>query len=75
MSFKAGDRVRFLYTSDPYPSMKPGQLGTVDSVDEADLGDGVFHQIWVRWDGSEGVGMALIPEFGDRLELVKEAEE
>jgi hypothetical protein len=63
----SGDRVKLVKTNDPYTSLQPGALGTVDSVDKVNM-DGGFTQVWVKWD--DGGLLALIPEAGDEFEIV-----
>jgi hypothetical protein len=65
----SGDRVKLVKTNDPYTSLQPGALGTVDSEDKVEhLMDKPFTQIWVKWD--DGGLLALIPEAGDEFEIV-----
>ena len=52
MKTKEGDRVRLEYLADPEPSIKPGDEGTVDFID--DLGT-----VFVNWDNGRCLG--LIP--------------
>ncbi|MHA1834128.1 MAG: DUF4314 domain-containing protein [Candidatus Baldrarchaeia archaeon] len=47
-----GDRVELVYIDDPYTKLKPGDRGTVVSID--DLGT-----IHVKWDN--GARLGLIP--------------
>ena len=52
MTVRKGDRVELIHTSDPYTSLKPGDQGTVQMVDDA----GTVH---VKWDSGSTLG--LIP--------------
>jgi len=45
-----GKRVRLIHTSDPYTRIRPGDEGTVDSLD--DLGT-----VHVLWDSGSSLGM------------------
>ena len=49
-SYPAGCRVKLLSMSDPYSKLKPGDLGTVRSVD--DIGT-----VFVTWDCGSGLGI------------------
>lgn len=49
---KPGDRIRLVYTSDPYTNLKPGDEGSVAFVDDV----GTVH---VNWDNDSRLG--LIP--------------
>lgn len=65
-AYRPGDRVRFLGFGEPdaYSRLEPGELGTVDLVDDA----GTVH---VMWDDGHRLGMVLEPPQGrpaDRLE-------
>lgn len=59
---KIGQRVRLVYTSDPYTKLTPGTEGTVVFID--DLGT-----VDVKWDDGSHLGM--IPG-EDRWEAVSE---
>jgi len=59
-----GRRVRLVYTSDPYTSLKPGDEGTAEFRDSA----GVLH---IHWDTGNRLG--LIPGI-DRWEWLEEKE-
>ena len=52
MSAKPGQRVRLIYTSDPYSDLPAGSEGTVMFVDDLDT-------VHVRWDNGSTLG--LIP--------------
>ena len=67
MKPEKGDRVRLLHTNDGFTKLQSGALGTVtrwieDVMDEYD-------QLHVDWD--DGSGLSLIPESGDRWEIVQ----
>ena len=53
-----GKRIKLVSTSDPYTSLKPGDLGKVLDVQKVDLPSKSFTQIWVKWDN--GSRLALI---------------
>ena len=59
-----GQRVRLVYTDDPYTSLRPGSEGTVTRV-ALNLGD---LDVAVKWD--DGSSLSLIPASGDRFEVV-----
>lgn len=69
---KVGDRVRLLDLRDPYSTRSPGDTGTVEAIKEIPPeitpSEELERQIWVKWD--TGGMMALIPEAGDRYELI-----
>lgn len=48
--YPEGTRVKLVSMSDPYPSVFPGECGTVNFVD--DIGT-----IFVRWDNGSGLGV------------------
>jgi hypothetical protein len=56
-----GKRVRLNYTNDPYSSLRMGDEGTIDFVD--DMGT-----VFVKWDGGSSLG--LNSEFGDRWVVI-----
>ncbi len=62
-----GKRIKLTHTSDPYTSLKPGDLGTVVDVLRVDLPSHPFTQIWVKWDN--GSSLALIDN-KDSFEVV-----
>lgn len=47
-----GKRIRLLRTTDPYTSLKPGDEGTVDFVD--DLGT-----VFAKWDNGSSLGLVF----------------
>ena len=49
--YPKGTRVELVSMDDPYTSLKPGDQGTVEYVD--DIGT-----IFVRWDNGSGLGVA-----------------
>lgn len=53
-----GKRIKLISTSDPYTSLKPGDMGTVVDVQRVDLPPRPFIQVWVRWNN--GSRLALI---------------
>jgi hypothetical protein len=62
--FKAGDRIRFISTDDPWSRMPSGMEGTVSFIDHL----GTIH---VTWD--DGGTLGMIPG-EDQFESIKEAE-
>ncbi len=58
-----GKRIKLISIDDKYTDLKPGDMGTVDHVD--DLG-----QIHMKWD--KGNTLALIPEI-DKYEVIEES--
>lgn len=56
-----GKRIQLQYTNDPYTTLKQGDQGVVDFVD--DLGT-----IHVKWDNGSSLG--IVPAFGDRYTLI-----
>jgi hypothetical protein len=60
-SEKEGDRVRLIFTDDPYTKLYPGEEGTVSFVDD-------FETVHVHWDG--GSRMGLIPG-ADQWEVIE----
>lgn len=61
---KNGDRVRLVYTDDPYTRLRPGVEGTVVRV--VNRNDST--RISVDWD--DGSKLSLSDEYGDRWEVV-----
>ena len=63
--YKPGSRVELVSMNDPYTKLKPGDRGTVRSVD--DIGT-----VFVKWDIGSGLGAA----YGeDEIKLVTESED
>lgn len=58
---RVGDRVRLIYTNDPYTELRSGAMGTVDFID--DMGT-----VFVKWD--DGSALGLLAGF-DRWATVK----
>ena len=50
--YPAGTRIVLISMDDPYSKLKPGDMGTVEGVDDAG-------QIMMRWDS--GSSLSLIP--------------
>ena len=50
MDTKVGDRVELVSTTDPYTSLKPGDQGTVFSIDSL----GTVH---IKWDNGSNLGL------------------
>ncbi len=59
-----GDRVRLVSADDPYTLIEPGEEGVVRLIDSL----GTIH---VDWDSGSNLG--LIPEAGDRWEVISES--
>jgi len=49
--YPPGCRVELLSMNDPYTSLKPGDLGTVESVDD-------MATVFVAWDSGSHLGVA-----------------
>ena len=67
MTPQKGDRVRLISTSDFATKLRAGALGTVRKYRENVMDE--YDQLHVDWD--DGSGLSLIPESGDRWEIVK----
>ena len=57
-----GERVRFIYTSDPYTRLKKGDEGVITGEDSL----GTVH---IKWDNGSGLGM--IESEGDRFQVIE----
>ena len=62
MDTKVGDRVELVSTTDPYTSLKPGDQGTVFSIDAL----GTVH---IKWDNGSNLG--LVPGV-DKWRVIEE---
>lgn len=60
--YPAGTRIELIRMDDPWTSLKPGDRGTVEMVDDA-------AQIHMKWD--KGSSLALIPG-EDEFKVVRE---
>ena len=60
MNDSSGKRIELISTSDPYTSLKPGDVGTVDFVDDT----GTVHVIW-----DHGSHLGLVPG-ADRFKIL-----
>jgi hypothetical protein len=60
--YEVGDRVRLIHCSEEYTKLTPGELGTVNFIDDTAT-------IHVDWDSGSRLGM--IAEAGDRIEKVQ----
>jgi len=63
--YQPGSRVELVSMNDPYTKLKPGDRGTVRSVD--DIGT-----VFVKWDSGSGLGVAY---GADEIKLVPESED
>ena len=63
--YQPGCRVELVSMNDPYTKLKPGDRGTVRSVD--DIGT-----VFVSWDNGSGLGVAY---GADEINLVSESED
>lgn len=60
--FPKGTRIELVSMDDPYSKLKPGDLGTVDFVDDI----GTIH---IRWDCGSGLGIV----YGeDRIRIISQ---
>ena len=57
---EVGDRIKLVYTTDPYTNLKKGDEGTITMLDSV----GTVH---VRWDTGSTLGM--VPD-EDRFEVI-----
>ena len=62
-----GDRVRLIHRSDFATKLQAGAMGTVRKFRENVMDE--YDQLHVDWD--DGSGLSLIPESGDRWEIVQ----
>lgn len=56
-----GRRVRLQYTNDPYTTLRQGDEGVVNFIDDTGT-------VFVTWD--DGSGLGLNSEFGDRWVVI-----
>jgi hypothetical protein len=64
--FKAGDRIRLVFTDDPHTKLEPGDTGTVISISKP---TSISHNVInVKWDS--GSTLSMIPAAGDRIEKI-----
>ena len=56
-----GRRVRLDYTSDPYTTLRSGDEGTIDHIDDTGT-------VFVKWDNGSSLG--LVAEAGDRFSFI-----
>lgn len=54
----AGRRVKLISCDDPYTTIRPGDCGTVQGVNNYDIGDGPKSALSVKWD--DGSTLSLI---------------
>ncbi|MFI7136612.1 DUF4314 domain-containing protein [Streptomyces massasporeus] len=53
MTYKQGDRIALVHTTDPHTDLKPGDEGTVHRFDAA------LAQLSVNWDSGSRLSMLL----------------
>lgn len=63
---KAGDRIEFVSSSDPYTKLTAGTLGTV--TESRVLRFGYGDVVYVRWD--DGSTLTMLRDEGDRFKVV-----
>lgn len=63
--YPKGTRVELVSMSDPYTTLKPGDKGTVDFVDDTAT-------IFVRWDNGSGLGVVYGEDSLKHIPLVSE---
>lgn len=59
-----GKRIRLISTNDEYTSLKPGDLGTINFIDDTGT-------IFAQWDNGSNLG--LLPDI-DRFEILFDGE-
>ena len=68
-----GKQIKLIKTNDPFTKRKSGDLGIIDSVMRVNLphnNKDHFHQIWIRWQDTNDLGLALIMN-DDHYEILK----
>ena len=60
--YPVGCRVALVRTSDPYTTLVPGELGTVDFLDS-------IGTIFVNWDNGSTLGMAFGEDYVVRVDM------
>ncbi|MEU4166171.1 DUF4314 domain-containing protein [Streptomyces sp. NPDC026665] len=53
MTYKKGDRLALVHTTDPHTELKPGDQGTVTGFDAG------LSILYVAWDSGSGLSMLL----------------
>lgn len=64
MCYRRGQRVRLVYTADRYTRLCPGELGTVTGYQSEQ------QRLAIDWD--DGSRLAMLPDEGDRIEVIAE---
>ncbi|UUU31923.1 DUF4314 domain-containing protein [Streptomyces sp. CA-210063] len=62
MTYKKGDRIALVYTTDPHTQLKPGDEGTVQRFDVG------LCMLYVEWDSGSRLSMLL--DDGDEVTAV-----
>lgn len=52
-----GKRIELVHMDDPYTTLKPGDLGTIESIDKVDLPPRPFIQVWVKFDNGSHIAL------------------
>lgn len=58
-NFEIGDRIKLVYTDDPYTQLKTGDKGTIEFINQI--------QISINWDN--GSNLSMLPD-KDTIELI-----
>jgi hypothetical protein len=66
--YQPGTKVVLRYTSDPFTKLEPGTTGQVEQVDDA----GTVH---VLWNDEANHRLGMVPEDGDRIDIVRDVVE
>ncbi|XUL90009.1 DUF4314 domain-containing protein [Streptomyces galilaeus] len=53
MTYKKGDRIALVHTTDPHTELKPGDEGTVQRLDAS------LSMLYVKWDSGSTLSMLL----------------
>lgn len=60
--FSDGDRVELIHTNDEHTQLRPGDLGTVRSIDKDP-----YHNEQINIDWDSGSRLSMIPADGDTI--------
>lgn len=60
--FKIGDRIRLVFTDDEYTELRPGDRGTIESINPVSIG--------IAWD--KGSNLSMLPDTEDLIEVVND---